>query len=182
VSLLLHRNTKDETGKVFGRLTVLARAESIKHQNGSAAAWLCKCSCGNQTIKRGNLLRRGTSRSCGCLASEVHRETGRKHQHFATNKIRKYPKPSKNWLGGLKFRYNLSPKQWTELIIKANGRCEICTTPFKNEGQSLNVDHSHKTNRIRGLLCGRCNGMLAGLEDKEFCLKATLYLQERDGD
>lgn len=179
MSLLLHRNLKDETGKLFGRLTVLARAESIKHKNGAAAAWLCQCSCGNQVIRRGAHLRKGTTRSCGCLALEVQRETGRKHQQYGTKKIKKYPKPSANWLSGIKFRHNVSPQQWTDLILRANGRCEICMTQFKNEGQSLNVDHSHKTNKVRGLLCGRCNGMLAGLEDKEFCLKATLYLQER---
>ena len=54
---------KDLTGKVFGRLTVIKRAENDK--NGRAR-WLCKCSCGNESVKTGKLLLNGHCKSCGC--------------------------------------------------------------------------------------------------------------------
>lgn len=174
MSLLMHRNCKDETGKVYGRLTVIRRDGKID----GAVAWYCKCSCGNETIRRGNLLRRGTVRSCGCLALEVQKNTGRKNQKFGSDKIRKYPQPSANWLGGLMNRHKISPRTWTKLILMSEGRCDICLEQFKNTAQHLNVDHDHETGIVRGLLCSRCNGMLAGLEDKKFCIKATLYLQK----
>ena len=59
--------TKDLTGQTFGRLLVLERAGS---KNGRAA-WLCECICGNKTVVSGEVLRRGTSKSCGCLKKEV---------------------------------------------------------------------------------------------------------------
>ena len=57
----------DETGKRYGYLTVLKRAENIITPNGrSHVAWLCKCDCGNEVIVRGSCLRNGHAKSCGC--------------------------------------------------------------------------------------------------------------------
>lgn len=61
----------DETGKEYGRLTVLRRASpsEIKNNDGRAY-WVCKCSCGNIVIVSGRNLRRSTQ-SCGCLQKEL---------------------------------------------------------------------------------------------------------------
>lgn len=62
--------TVDLTGKRFGKLVVLRRAENSK--NGRAR-WLCQCDCGNQTITEGTDLRRKNrpTRSCGCNIHEA---------------------------------------------------------------------------------------------------------------
>ena len=57
---------KDLTGQVFGRLTVVRRAENM----GRYVAWECQCSCGNTVIVRGNALSSGVCKSCGCLNME----------------------------------------------------------------------------------------------------------------
>lgn len=63
----------DETGNVYGHLTVLKRADNIITPNGrSHVAWLCKCDCGNEIIVRGSNLRKGYTKSCGC-----HQHSGR---------------------------------------------------------------------------------------------------------
>ena len=54
--------TKDETGKIFGKLSVLSRDGSI----GGKAAWSCQCECGNFTTVTGDKLRRKSTVSCGC--------------------------------------------------------------------------------------------------------------------
>lgn len=36
-------------------------------------------------------------------------------------------------------------------------RCEICGLPESGKYGTLNVDHDHKTNKIRGLVCRLCN-------------------------
>ena len=56
--------TIDMTGQVFGKLTVIKRTGSTR---GGAAAWLCKCDCGNEAIISGGNLRSGNTKSCGCL-------------------------------------------------------------------------------------------------------------------
>jgi hypothetical protein len=62
----------DITGMRFGRLLVLGRVPKLKYP---AAMWRCRCDCGTETIVHGYSLRRGETRSCGCLKAEVARET-----------------------------------------------------------------------------------------------------------
>lgn len=53
-------------GTVFGRLTVIGEADSIKGN----ATWLCQCECGNQVTVLAYRLRAGHTQSCGCLHEE----------------------------------------------------------------------------------------------------------------
>ena len=53
----------DLTGRKFSRLKVLAYVGENR--------WACKCDCGNRIIVFGGNLRKGNTRSCGCLHSEV---------------------------------------------------------------------------------------------------------------
>lgn len=70
----------DLTGLKFGRLTVLKRVPS-KTRN---ARWLCKCDCGGETTVLGTTLRRGETKSCGCLKREMNREQLTKHGQSST--------------------------------------------------------------------------------------------------
>lgn len=56
------------TGKKFGRLTVLKKAEY--KTKARQAHWWCRCECGNELIVNGSSLRRGLTKSCGCLREE----------------------------------------------------------------------------------------------------------------
>lgn len=56
---------KDLTGKRFGKLTVITRAENNKYNQ---VRWHCLCGCGNTKIITSNSLRVGT-KSCGCCHS-----------------------------------------------------------------------------------------------------------------
>jgi hypothetical protein len=64
---------KDMTGRVCSRLTVLHSAGHI----GAHIAWLCRCECGTLTKIRGNNLRKGTVKSCGCHRREVAQRIGK---------------------------------------------------------------------------------------------------------
>ena len=71
---------QDLTGEVFGRLTVIKRTDDIISPNGRCrVTWLCMCSCGQTTITRGENLRRGLVKSCGCLHREVATKINTKH-------------------------------------------------------------------------------------------------------
>lgn len=67
----------DLTGKKFGRLTVIKRAEDYTYYNSKRKVvipqWYCKCDCGNQELilVRGLHLRNGNTKSCGCLSKEL---------------------------------------------------------------------------------------------------------------
>lgn len=65
--------TPDISGKSFGRLTVISRAEN----SGKNAHWHCMCDCGNKTIVSGAMLRKKSTTSCGCRRKEVSFELGK---------------------------------------------------------------------------------------------------------
>lgn len=56
----------DLTGKHFGRLIVIERAENA----GRHPKWKCVCECGREAVIYGSNLRQGYTKSCGCLHSE----------------------------------------------------------------------------------------------------------------
>ena len=62
---------KDLTGRIFGRWTVIERAENATY---GLARWRCKCSCGTESVLGGLQLRSGASKSCGCLKREMQQE------------------------------------------------------------------------------------------------------------
>ena len=59
-------NLIDETGNIYGYLTVLRRAENVPSKDGRAQ-WVCRCKCGNEIIATGKSLRTGSKLSCGCM-------------------------------------------------------------------------------------------------------------------
>lgn len=78
---------KDETGKRYGRLTVLRReGKNISEQ----ATWLCLCDCGNKTVQAGISLRNGVVVSCGCYHAEVTAKINYKHGHSQKGIYRTY--------------------------------------------------------------------------------------------
>lgn len=57
----------DLTNQKFERLLVLKES---RKDNSGAIMWLCKCDCGVEKEVRGNDLRSGKIKSCGCLGKE----------------------------------------------------------------------------------------------------------------
>ncbi len=75
----------DLSGKTFGRLTVL---EDTKKRSDGNVIWKCKCSCGNIVNVNSSYLRKGITRSCGCLSREVKAERLKKlnkENHYFNN-------------------------------------------------------------------------------------------------
>jgi hypothetical protein len=52
--------------------------------------------------------------------------------------------------------YGLTPADYENMLATQNGGCNICRKAPAT-GRRLHVDHCHKTGRVRGLLCFRCN-------------------------
>ncbi len=68
---------EDLTGQQFNDLTVLK--DSGQRDKYKAIVWDCQCSCGNMTPVRGNDLKSGNIKSCGCKRSEEQSKSGKKH-------------------------------------------------------------------------------------------------------
>jgi len=81
----MSRRATEITGQVFGRLTVLGRAGSHVQPNGTKRpTWLCRCSCGEETVVQGCRLKSGNTSSCGCLHAEKSADTGRAFREKVT--------------------------------------------------------------------------------------------------
>lgn len=63
----MEKVVKDETGKQYGYLKVIERAENSKDRK---ARWKCICRCGKEVIVLGKKLRNGDTKSCGCYQKE----------------------------------------------------------------------------------------------------------------
>lgn len=67
----------DLTGRHFGRLEVIARAGSRRRVGRTDALWLCRCECKREVVVLGMNLLHHNTRSCGCLAAEIHSEVAK---------------------------------------------------------------------------------------------------------
>lgn len=155
---------KNVTNKIFGRLTAISPTNKRTH--GGSVMWLCQCQCGIKKLVNVSSLINGSTASCGCLIKEFN---GRPNKYVPT---------SAYWLKALMCRYGLSPKEWTFLVLRSNGHCELCGSRFKNASRDCCVDHDHKTNKVRGLLCASCNTSIAILENDTLLALAQKYLIE----
>lgn len=102
----------DETGRIFGELTVVERAKNTLRGN---TQWRCKCSCGNEIIARASNLRGKITKSCGCLIAlpqgeATFRDLYRRYEHGAIRR-------------GLEFAI---PREEFRRLTKSN--CYYCGT------------------------------------------------------
>lgn len=83
----------------------------------------------------------------------------------------------------VKGTYNLSWEEYVKLYDQYKGSCGICKTPLSlvpsDTTMTAHVDHNHKTNKVRGLLCRSCNRGIGYLNDSSERLQAAaIYLQK----
>ena len=78
----------------------------------------------------------------------------------------------------LKSRYNIGLEDFEALVKKQKNTCPICHRQFAR-ARTTTVDHDHKTGRVRGLLCQRCNlGLGQFLDSPDLLRSALLYVQK----
>lgn len=78
----------------------------------------------------------------------------------------------------IKRTYGITYEEYTNLLEKQNYSCSICDSEVSNlKFTKLCVDHDHKTGKVRGLLCSKCNHGLGLFNDDTSLLnKAIKYL------
>jgi hypothetical protein len=82
----------------------------------------------------------------------------------------------------LKNKFSITLVQYNEMFEKQGGLCAICKQKQEQISlryKNLAVDHNHKTGKIRGLLCSKCNKAIGLLNDDFSIVEAALnYLRE----
>lgn len=67
----------------------------------------------------------------------------------------------------LREKYGLDMHDYGAMLLTQHDRCAICgeqPEPRPNGTSSFDVDHNHQTGRVRGLVCRRCNLLVAWAE------------------
>ena len=72
----------------------------------------------------------------------------------------------------------LTDWQYDLLLANQDGHCALC--PSEPKTRRLHVDHDHRTGKVRGLLCHRCNRTLATWVTPEWLMRASVYLRDQE--
>ena len=85
-------------------------------------------------------------------------------EHRARNKTWREANPEQERARKIKYRHGLSQDEFNAMLEAQGNVCAICGTA-KWGSQGPHVDHDHKTEKIRGILCKTCNVGLGQLGD-----------------
>lgn len=98
---------------------------------------------GRQCFKKSKLKYRASER--GRLTEKKYTIRYKKNKHIIT----------------LCNKYGITPERYLSMVDEQQGLCAICGQPetklYKGNIQNLSLDHDHETNKIRGLLCDKCD-------------------------
>ena len=79
--------------------------------------------------------------------------------------------------------YGITLAIYERMFAAQGGKCAICnnsevrTHSKTKQVMRLSVDHCHSSGKIRGLLCHRCNLFVGFLEEGDYYIEATHYIQ-----
>ena len=139
----------------------------------------------------GNNKRKDGSRAINSICRQCIAKRMREYRKSNPDKIRVYSRKSyeksrDKWTDkNLKKNYGISLSDYEYLYESQNGKCAICNVEHdgydpQGNKRRMDADHCHKTKRIRGLLCIRCNRGIGMLGDSvEIVSSALKYLKER---
>ncbi len=103
------------------------------------------------------------------------------------NWTRENPEMTKNYQRNHRLKkYGLTTKDYEAIYELQGGVCGICGLPETSsshggEPNSLSIDHCHETDKIRGLLCNRCNKGIGNFKDDiDILASAISYLGQPD--
>lgn len=129
-----------------------------------------------------NLLAKNWRKNNPEKVQEAQRRRYLKHRDTLLEKAKQYRLNNieKVYLSKIKTKFGIVKEDYNELIINQNNSCAICFR--KDDYQRIGVDHNHKTGKVRGILCARCNTGIGLLQDDIDLLKEAIRYLEKYAD
>lgn len=116
----------DLTGQRFGKLVVLELDEeymnNCRKENDLHAYWKCQCDCGNIKTVQSCYLRKGTTKSCGCISSSGEVEIENWLRENNLNYIHQYGFSDLRDINLLKFDFAIFQDTNLKCLIEYNGK------------------------------------------------------------
>ena len=128
--------------------------------------------------KKGRKGLRSQCRICDYIKTTI---SERKHRERRSKEVIKGTDYNR-YLRMIYSQYRLREEDLVELMDLQRGCCAICGSSLVYPNWSkahLHIDHCHKTLKIRGLLCGKCNWLLGVAEENTAILSSAInYLNK----
>lgn len=74
----------------------------------------------------------------------------------------------------IKSKYGITSEDYNAMFLKQEGKCEICKIHQSNINRTLVIDHCHATNKVRALLCHKCNLAIGLMNESIESLKSAM--------
>jgi hypothetical protein len=156
----------DQSGRKINKLTLLKMLD--ERTGNSSFKYLTKCECGTEKVIGYSLMTSGRAKSCGCQQYPKG-ELSPNYKH-GRSQTKEYDLELH-----MKRAYGLDFKDYERMLEEQNGVCAICSSPPPNNRKTrLAIDHCHKTGKVRGLLCDKCNRSIGLLKDDVSVLKSAI--------
>lgn len=117
-------------------------------------------------------------RSCVNIAGKAHywanvekyAEKGRKWKSAHPERYRNVDRNT-----ALKRVYGISESDYEKILAAQDGGCRICgSVELEKKKKVLSIDHDHKTGKVRGILCNKCNQGLGMFKDSSSLLTSAI--------
>lgn len=155
---------KDLSRIVFGRLIVLRRDGVAK----DGALWLCVCACGKMTHASTNNLKRGHTKSCGCLRIDHYKKVtlNIKGKRFGRLVAKEYVGPSRSGHGAVwlfKCDCGREVKNYGARVARGNIRtcgCGVSVAASRRRATDEQLEQNLRTRR-RQVIVGLSDAYVA---------------------
>jgi len=101
----------------------------------------------------------------------------------ASRKPAKEKTKEEGYLANLKRHYRLTEQEAVKLVANRPNHCEVCGKrgDLSSNRKYLDLDHDHKTGKVRGWLCRNCNRILGfSGDDAKLLGSLVAYLRRSD--
>lgn len=139
---------KDISGHRFGKIVALKIFGT--HPTSKSKLWECKCDCGKIFSTSGTLLRKGQTKSCGCLKKEASLRTGKESKGW-----KGYKEISKKFFNRIKYNainrnisFDLKIEEIWDLFLKQDKKCAISGVELSFSPKSVGCLCSASIDRI----------------------------------
>lgn len=148
-------------GERYGRLVVIEEVEPGIPKG--MRIFLCRCDCGNAWTGSGSTLRKGHTRSCGCLKSETSARTGRKIGPMTTHGLSRHP-DYVAWQSMVRRCHDAKDKGYQRYGARGVAVCDRWRASFEFFHEDMGARphrgwHLHRIDSNRGYEPGNCEWM-----------------------
>lgn len=108
--------------------------------------------------------------------SEHKREYYQKNREKIREQTREHYQKNRERMRDRRLRraFGISAEDYQEMLTAQEGKCDICKVESLPGRKAMQVDHSHATGRVRGLLCGACNSCIGMVNDSVEILQSAI--------